>query len=500
MEEQESQKRAKNIKTWIKNPYNLILILILIFAFGIRLYHHNLTQGQTLWWDESEYMSAAKHWAFDIPYDLNPQRPPLFQFLASILFRIGFTENLIKFTLTLLPSLFLVYVIYLLGKEMFNKKIGLIAAFLASFNWSFLFWTARVQPDFISMCFQVLAVLFMWRFWKISKTKPIILSGIFAALGFYFKISALLVPLSFLVFILIKDRLSALKNKNYYLFALAFILTLVPFMIWSYLQFGNPIAIFASGYSDQVVSSVPFGWYNLKFFYSLTNSILFFLFILGVIIALKFLLYLDILLKEKKKTFDPNLFSILVLIIVSAFYIFYIRGTEDRWVFLWLPFIFLLIGNALMFIYAISKKYFRSIASIIVIVLLLFGAYSHISQAKSLIDSKKESYLPIKQAGIWIKENSNKNDVIFSASLPQMTYYSERKTISFSDVEDKEDFDIFLEEHNPRYLQVSVFENRSPWMADWLNENQERLNPVQALFADAEKQNAILVVYEVEYA
>jgi 4-amino-4-deoxy-L-arabinose transferase-like glycosyltransferase len=205
------------IKNWFKDPHNIAIVAIMLAAFTVRLYYFFQTTGQTLWWDEAEYMATAKHWAFGVPYEVNPQRPPLFQFFASLILRAGLGEQVIKFALVLIPSLAFVYVTYLLGKEMYNKRIGIIASLLAAISWTLLFWTERMQPDSFSILFQVLAVYFMWKYWKgLNENNPAskfsILAGIFAALGFYFKVSALLVPAIFLIFILIKDRLSAFKR------------------------------------------------------------------------------------------------------------------------------------------------------------------------------------------------------------------------------------------------------------------------------------------------
>src|SRR3989338_6379885 len=127
------------VKNWLKNKYNLSLILVMLVAFLVRLYFFAQADNQPLWWDEAEYMATAKHWAFGVPYEVNAQRPPLFQLLAVPLLKIGLTETALKFLLVLIPSLLVVLITYLLGKEMFNKKIALIAAFTSSFIWSFLF-------------------------------------------------------------------------------------------------------------------------------------------------------------------------------------------------------------------------------------------------------------------------------------------------------------------------------------------------------------------------
>ncbi len=496
-EKEEIEQRKKKIKFWIKNPYNLAIVGILIFAFIIRLYYFFLTKNQPLWWDEAEYMSTAKHWAFDIPYILNMHRPPLFQFLGFLFFSAGFKELFIKFILVLLPSLFLIFAVYLLGKEMFNKKVGLIAALLTSVSWTFLFWSERFQPDFLSLSFQILSILFIWKYWKQGKSSFIILAGTFAGISFLFKVSALLIPLIFIIFIFLKDRFSALKNKNYYYFAFAFLIILIPYFIWSFLTFGTPFS-FKSGYLEAVAVPRPFGWYNLNFYYLLTENVLFVLFILGLFLSLKFLFYFDILIKNKNKCFNANLFSVLVLIIVSAFYIFYIKGTEDRWVFLWLPFIFFLIANALLFIYKFFQKYSRQIAILIVVGLLVFGLYSQLNHADNIIKTKKNTYMPVKQAGLWIKQNSNSNAIVLSRSYPQTVYYSEREVYDFKKFNESE-FSKFVEKTKPTFLIISVFEPHPDWINGWVNKNQEKLVPVNAYFSDPSKKQALLIIYKFTY-
>ena len=104
----------RKIKKFLGNKYTLILIGILIFAFIIYLNYFSMTKNQTLWWDEAEYMSMAKHWASDVPYEINPARPVLLPFLASILYRLGFGELSIKFSLELIPLLLSILLMYLL--------------------------------------------------------------------------------------------------------------------------------------------------------------------------------------------------------------------------------------------------------------------------------------------------------------------------------------------------------------------------------------------------
>lgn len=491
------KKSENKLALFLKNYGNVSLIAILIIATIIRFYYLFTTSGQPLWWDEAEYMATAVHWASDVPYNLNPQRPPLFQFFSAIIFNIGLGEQTIKFLLVSIPSIFLVFSVYLLGKEMYGRKIGIIAAFLTAISWSLVFWSARVQPDFFSLSFQLISILFMWKFWKNGQSKLVLYSGFFAALGFYFKVSALLVPLTFILFIFIKDRLSAFKNKNYWMFSIAFLITLAPYFIWSLIQFGDPLA-FRAGYSNQIISPThEFAWNTLSFFYSLTDDILFWLFIFGLIMSLKFIFYLDVLSKNKEKCFDPDLFGIILLVVVSAFYIFYIRGVEDRWVFLWLPFIFFFAAKSLVSLEKTVSKKDKTLAGIIVMGLLLAIFFLQVSHFHSLIENKKTTYAAVKEVGLWLQDNANPGDKLISQSYTQSVYYSHLNVSTLRGIENAESFDKYLAENNPKYLQVSAFETHPEWINSWVQSNQNNLIVVAIYYADQSQTQPVLILYEL---
>ena len=443
------------------------------------MYYFVLTKGQTLWWDEAEYMAGAKHWALGVPYKINEQRPPLFQFLGAILIKLGFGENMLKFSLVLIPSLLVVIATYWLGKELFNKKVALISSFASAFLWTFLFWTVRFQPDFFSLSFQLFALTFFWKLFKEEKpklkTKYALCAGIFCALGFYFKISSLLVPLSAIVFAFTKDGLKLFKRQEYWIAVGTFIIALIPFMAWQYYSFGNPIA-FAPSYTPGIgieegrpLGLMTFGFYSL--FPGAINwfsfrAIFFFLFVIGLIIALgKIVLTIDVLWHKPDQRINPDIFSIIILAVVSLFYVFYIKGTiEDRWIFLLFPFIFYLLSKGLL---EVSKKISKShikLGAIIIIVVMISFTYYQLKDTDLLINVKKETYRPIKDASIFMRDNSVPTDKILSISYTQSTVYSEREVIPFVRM-NEENFTNLIDREKPKYILLSIWEPNHP---EWL--------------------------------
>jgi len=461
------------LKNQIKNKDLFYLIVILVAALIIRIFYLVISKGQVLWWDEAEYMSTAKHWAFGIPYNINEQRPPIFQLLAAGLLKFGFGETALKFLLVVLPSVALVWVTYLLGKEMFERKVGLIAAFGTSIVWSILFWSVRFQPDFFSVTLQMLALLFFWRFIKSNSPKLAIYTGLFSVVAFYFKISALLVPLSILIFSLYYEGWKVVFKKNYWIIAVSFIVGLIPFMVWQIVSFGNPLA-FGVSYSGEFNEGRSLGWMTLDFYPYFLKSVTFVFFIAGLAMALwKIAIRTDLLYKDKTIRKDPHIFSVIVLLVISCFYIFYIKGTiEDRWVFLIIPFSFFFAGEVIVFTMNKIGERSKIFAVLIIIIYLLMFAIPQLNHTTDLINNKKSTYLPIKEASIIIRDNSEPEDKILSVSYTQATTYSEREVIPYPRM-DIENFTKILYEERPRFVMASVIEPNHPsWMVQQAQNEQ----------------------------
>src|SRR3989338_235200 len=130
---QKIEERKDKIKSWLKDPYNLTLVGILVFAFAIRLYYFWMTKNQPLWWDEADYMAYAKNLAgFQTSWIVTPQHNSLFPFIAALFFKIGFSDTIIKFFLEIVPSFFVVLLSYLICKNLYeDKSLALMTGLLS---------------------------------------------------------------------------------------------------------------------------------------------------------------------------------------------------------------------------------------------------------------------------------------------------------------------------------------------------------------------------------
>lgn len=105
-----------------------MIFIILLIGFLLRLIYID----QSFWLDESIQALTAKKSLFDIIFNNTADfHPPLSYIISHYWIMFGESETWLR----LLPVTFgvgTIYLIYLIGKELFNKKVGIIASLLLS--------------------------------------------------------------------------------------------------------------------------------------------------------------------------------------------------------------------------------------------------------------------------------------------------------------------------------------------------------------------------------
>jgi len=492
----------EKIKRLFSEYHNIILVTILIFAFIIRLKY--LTINSAVWWDESDYLSYARRLAFDIPTDniWYYRRVFFLPLIWAFLYKLGFQELGLRIV-ELIFSVLGVAGTYLLTKELFNKKTALIASLLMSVYWVHLFFTARILMGVPAATITTFALYFFWKgYIKEKNPKYTYVSAILFGLALFTKLSTLfyLIPLGILI--LIKDRHKVIKNKQLWISALIIILIMMPFVVQLWIHYPkNPITSFISHYTGiggeekfvptettqitkQMISQVKDSLYHLK-----TTFLI--IFILSLSYFFNLILGLDMIFKDKNQ--QKKLFILLWIIIPSAIFAWQ-RGyyLEQRDIMLVMMFIFMLISNFLLQLQnIITKETNKHIALIIILIILTIGCYSQLEFADQLIKNKKDSYLEVKQTALWIKENSEPNDIILSQSVPQTTYYTDMYVTRFSEKNEKEILDM-----KPRYLVISVYEQHDQWLIEYPMKHQDKLKPVKTFLINNQPST---IIFEFEY-
>lgn len=151
----------KKIRVFLSRPkvrLGVLLGAILLCALGLRLYGINWDQGRVLHPDEYTVMRVAwgihlPHWPLSLKQLLDPEQSPLNPhffvygtFPIYLLKGVGsvlsnFKESLVDYNLSLVgrgtAAIFdtgTVFLVYLLGSRLYNRRTGLLAAALATFT------------------------------------------------------------------------------------------------------------------------------------------------------------------------------------------------------------------------------------------------------------------------------------------------------------------------------------------------------------------------------
>lgn len=494
-------------KEFLKKHWMLIVLgLILLLGFGLRIYFFAQTVNQPLWWDEADYMVLAKKLGTDTLSEYtdyteiwSPRRPFFLPVAGAIMFKIGLGEVGTRF-LAVIFSMFAIWLTYLLGKELFNKKIGLIAAFGISVFWLQLFFNSRITVGLPASTFVLAGIYFFWRgYVKKESNKFIYLGALFLGLALFTRHTTVLTAIPILFLVLMREKLRFLKNKHLWISIFIIFLILLPNIIYLFSLYENPLekgtGIGEGRFAPINAGTIPAILNYFGFFSVYLGWIFLFVFLVGCLKLLDVVLGYDMIFKN----INLQKYIFLFLWIITYIVFFgYIGGEvgqpmplQPRYLIFIFPAVFMFLGIGLMKIYDVLKKYHKVLALVVVLCLLFFGGYYQVSHSHDIIMSKKYSYWHVKEAALWMKENSNEDDAIITNSVPQTIYYAERKVKYF---DTPEEYVELRQEYNLRYFVASVFEN-SPKKYHEIPEKYG-LKPVKVYFSDAAKTDPVLVIYE----
>ena len=206
------------------------------------------------------------------------------------------------------------------------------------------------------------------------------------------------------------------------------------------------------------------------------------------------ILSLDLILKRKSKSLHPHAFVLIWAMVVIFFYTYAAYSGEavyDAFILPSLPALAIIAASALMLVYKIPMN--KKALTTILLIILFLGAFSQLSYANKLITNKLTSFDVIKEAGLFIKENSEKGDIVISQSHPQNTYYSERKT--YPPANSTENMLKQFKETQPKYLMNSVFEPTASHVYEFPQKYPNLLIPIKVYTFN--NQQATLIIYSV---
>ncbi|MFB6202896.1 MAG: ArnT family glycosyltransferase [Candidatus Nanohaloarchaea archaeon] len=395
----------------------LLAALGILFAAGFMVRFFPLNLGYH-YWDQAVYLQHAEIiLGGPANYTELDFRPPLISILIAPLYAV-FGVAGAHFTVALLSAL-IIPATYFLGRTLLGREEGVLSALGVASSPLLIEWSRDVMVDPVLPLFWVATAYLVarssekWRFASVA--------GVATAAAVLTKFTSLvLVPASLLVMgmrHLETDLLSAaeevLQERRIHLYLTGFAAGMTPYLVWSRLRYGGFFHTFSealrlSGFTD------PFLTYLRGF-----PEIIAPLFLLGVVG-----LYQDSRSVEKYKI--PAVYGFSLLGALQ----FLIGNRELRFLTPVVPFIAVL-GSA--GIYSFREKAGRLFWPAVI----LFTAVSLAPFASDIVDDyrgdpfiEERAYSTAYRASIWLKENTQRDAVVYSDnSWPILGYYSDREIV-----------------------------------------------------------------------
>lgn len=358
---------SNNITSFLKD--NKIIILLLVIFFLIKIFFIT-TRYHLPIWDEAVYLGMGKYiyslgnaglWEMIRPFGL-----PLF---TGAIWLFGFDQVYATQFLAIIFSCATIFMTYMIAKELFDKKIALLSAFLLAITPLFFLYSIYVMTEIPSTLFVLLSIYLYLK-------KKYLFSGLFAgvALLFRFPQGLIIVPIGIAIIIdwLLKNKQITKKNKradskNYksdysalfkriLFYGIGFAIIIIPFISLNYLMYNaytskftdalfRPL-ILASPHQGNLFESIRGNslstqLYNIFYYVimMLKNNVLFVLSLVGAIMLL-------VRFKERAKILSLTL-------IIYLIYYSYIINKQERFMITFLPIICILTSY---FIFYIIRK------------------------------------------------------------------------------------------------------------------------------------------------
>jgi len=226
-------------------------------------------------------------------------------------------------------------------------------------------------------------------------------------------------------------------------------------------------------------------------------SILFYCFVVGAIVYIaKMVLEYD----QHSIYNEADRFNLVLILCTLSLFIFGLRAQtyELRWFFAFLPAMLAFTSKGMIWIAEMIGRHKKVIVNLLIVLMLGLGIFMQLTYADALIKNKVLSYGPVKDAGIWMKENSVKGDSIISMSTPQVAYYSERETYNFQT--NVVELEKLISEKHPKFVMFSAFEYHNDGIKQWLIDSESRLTMAHVIFSDPQKTQPIVIVYLIKYS
>ncbi len=169
------------------NEHALFIALLFALGLGLFLRFKGLT-FQSYWFDEIfsiKISNPNNSVAFVYEKTMGDVHPPFYQSLLWFWYQIfGFNEYAGR-ALSALSGSLGVFVLYLLGKELYNKEVGIYASFIGGTNYFLILYSQEVRSNIILFLFSALSYLYFSKLLKNHSKQNLFFYLLFSILAIY---------------------------------------------------------------------------------------------------------------------------------------------------------------------------------------------------------------------------------------------------------------------------------------------------------------------------
>lgn len=226
----------------LKKHLDIILVVIFFFlSFILRGYE---VKNIAPYPDESTYLIyslkiLSNEWI--MPRDCMLYQPPLFFYIQAVIIHLfGGDLEVLRFVSVITGSLTVCF-IYLIGKSLFDRRVGFLSAIFLSFLNFHILYSRIYMLEATAIFFIVGSLYFFWKgYCEDAGMRYIYLSAIFHGLAIDTKYIGIIVFITIILFIVWTERSwHALLDKRIILFCIISFLVVLPVLVMLYTNDAN---------------------------------------------------------------------------------------------------------------------------------------------------------------------------------------------------------------------------------------------------------------------
>lgn len=434
-----------------------ILILLLISGLLIKSY---IAMSTSLWHDEAITANAAisllQNGVPDFPsgYEYWRGFPHTLMVAAS-----GYVFGITDFSLRL-PSIILssltVILTYLIGKEFYDKDIGLIASAFVTFSALQIAWATQVRMYVMLQFLYLLTVLLIYQ--SVERKKSIDIIGLMAILVIsnFVHVTSRILPFVAIAYWLYRTDVFKSDHRIKTIGTLFLILATIIA-----LDFSSTVSFL------HIFSRLTFNPENIYYYYKLVFKNILVLTSLGLIGSVLML----------RKNLRPGILMIISVFPALCIYLLYVDGVSERYIFFSVPFLAIwtaltIKSSSLKAKEIINNKIdknisFKIIAVILTLLTLLVGSGFDFSEGQYRPEIDEKSVYS------YIGDNADQSDILITQWTPSASYYYKNPDYSLYGDNSSEGYNSSYYREDYSFKEVDVYSG-----AEFIDNNVELIEVI----------------------